>query len=92
MRRMIFPDVRYGAGTVPVQTRISRVLRGEMSGAVYICSREKTHHASARSILDLQYKTGKQLDHWTCEVGAPEGAPHPFRVPTTRTFSRLRRV
>ena len=63
-----------------------------MSGAVYICSREKTHHAGAR--LDLQHKTRDQLDHWKCEVLAPEGAPHPhpLRVPTRDTFSRLRRV
>jgi hypothetical protein len=94
MRRMIFPDLRYAAGIVPVRTRMSRVLCGERSGAVYICSREKTrtHHASAR--LDLQSKTRNNLTTRPVNWWRPKARliliPYAFLVGDTS--SRLREV
>lgn len=97
-RRMIFPDPRYYAGTVSEGTRISRVLCGERSGAVYICSREKTqtHHASARLGLHWTFSlrlvklfrrnnlTTRHVKGWSPKALIH---PHPLRVPSRRYLS-----
>jgi hypothetical protein len=95
MRRLIFPDLRYGASTVPVRTRMSRVLCGEMSGVVYICSREKTYYASAGLDLQQTRSLGTNLTignvkWWRREARLMILIPYAFLLGDT--FSRLRRV
>jgi hypothetical protein len=77
------PGLRYGAGTVPVRTRTSRVLCGERSGALYICSKEKTHHGQCT----FSHEIRKQLVKWARLI------PYAFLLQETFfAFSRLRRV